>query len=66
MSQTWEYGPGEAEREKGLIFQRGNDNYPQGREECIRILNYARDSGRRFRIRATKTFPFWTWHYEII
>ena len=64
--QVWECGPDEAEREKQLLFQRGNDKFPQNRETVISMLNYCRDNRRRFRIKAAKTFPFWTWYYEII
>ncbi len=64
--QTWECGPDEAEKEKGLVLSRVNDKYPQGREQVIGMLNYCHDNRKRFRIKAAKTFPFWTWYFEII
>ena len=64
--QVQEYGPDEVEREKSLVYQRGNDQYPQGREKVLDMLNFCRNNGKRFRIKAVKTFPFWTWYYEIL
>jgi hypothetical protein len=64
--ETWEYGPDEADREKSLVFQRPNDNYPQGRDKVLGLLDWCRNNRRRFRIKARKTFPFWTWYYEAI
>ena len=40
--QTWECGPDEAEREKSLVHQRGNDNYPQGRDVVFGLLEIGR------------------------
>ena len=53
-------------KEKGLVLSRVNDKYPQGREQVIGMLNYCHDNRKRFRIKAAKTFPFWTWYFEII
>ncbi len=64
--ESWEFGPDDADREKSLVYQRGNDNYPQGRNKVIELLDWCKNNRRRFRIKATKTFPFWTWFYEVI
>lgn len=64
--QVWECGPDEVDREKDLFFKRGNDHYPQGREKVLDMLNFCKNNRKRFRIKAAKTFPFWTWYYEII
>ena len=64
--EYWELGPDEADREKILVNQRARDNYPQGRDKVLGLLDWCRDNRRRFRIKAQKTFPFWTWAYEVI
>ncbi len=64
--EYWELSPDEANREKILVNQRGNDKYPQGRDRVLGLLDWCRDNRRRFRIKAQKTFPFWTWVYEVI
>ena len=66
MSEEWVYGPEHAEREKSLLMNRPNDKFPQGWNECIKLLDRCRKEGRSFRIRARKTFPFWTWYYDMI
>lgn len=64
--ETWECGPNDVGREIDLICKRGNDIFPQGKEQIFEMLNNCRKNGRRFRIKASKTFPFWTWYYEVI
>ena len=64
--QVWECGPDEVEREKDLFSQRVYNIFPQGREKVLDMLNFCRDNKKRFRIKAVKTFPFWTWYYEIL
>lgn len=64
--EIWECGPDEVGRELELIGKRGDDKYPQERVKVIDMLLFCRDNRRRFRIKAVKTFPFWTWYYEII
>ena len=64
--ETWECGPDEADREKSLVSQRANDNYPQGRDRVYGLLDWCRNNRRRFRIKARKTFPFWTWYFEAL
>ena len=44
--ETWEVGPNDVEREKSLVLQRVNDNYPQGRENVLGLLNSCRDNRR--------------------
>ena len=64
--QVWECGPAEIPKEIGLLNSRGSDIYPQGRDNCRRFLQYCQRNNLRFRIKAQKTFPFWTWYYEVI
>ena len=64
--ETWEVGPNDVEREKSLVHQRGNDIYPQGRQYVLGLLDSCKNNGRRIRIKAIKTFPFWTWYFEAI
>ena len=64
--ETWEVGPNDVEREKSLVHQRVHDSFPQGRENVLGLLDSCRNNGKRIRIRARKTFPFWTWFYEVI
>jgi hypothetical protein len=37
--ETWECGPDDADKEKSLVFQRNNDNYPQGRDRVLGLLD---------------------------
>ena len=63
--QEWVCNPCEADWECQQIANRGNDIYPQTREECYRIIRTAQHLNKKFRIKAKKTFPFWTWFYSI-
>ena len=64
--ETWDCGPDEVDKEKSLVSQRINDNYPQGRDKVYRLLDWCRNHRRGFRILARKTIPFWTWFYDVI
>jgi len=63
--QTWEGSPADVSKELGLIDKRGNDIYPQGRDNCKQFLMECQSKGLRFRIKARKTKPYWTWFYEV-
>ena len=64
--QVWECGPAEVPKEINLLNGRGADIYPQGRDNCRKFLQYCQQHNLRFRIKAQKTFPHWTWYYEVI
>ena len=64
--QVWECGPDEANKEIDLIHSRPKDHYPQGRDLCIKFLRQCQRSRYRFRVKAQKTFPNWTWFFEVI
>jgi hypothetical protein len=64
--QTWECKPGDVPKEMGLIDQRKNDMYPQGRDNCMNFLRECQSRGYRFKIKAKKTKPYWTWYYEVV
>jgi len=64
--QTWECKPGDVPKEMGLINQRKNDMYPQGRDNCMNFLRECQSRGYRFKIKAKKTKPYWTWYYEVV
>jgi len=63
--ETWSGNPSEAPKELGLLDQRRNDIYPQGRENCAQFLRECQMKGLRFKVKAKKTSPYWTWFYEL-
>jgi len=63
--QTWEGTPSDVSKELGLIDKRGNDIYPQGRDNCRQFLRECLAKGLSFRIKAKKTRPYWTWYFEV-
>jgi len=64
--QTWECSAGDCTKELGLIVKRENDMYPQGRDNCMQFLRECQSKGYRFRVKARKTSPYWTWYYEVV
>jgi len=63
--QTWECNPGDVPKEMSLLDSRKNDTYPQGRDNCMQFLRECQMRGYRFKVKAKKTRPYWTWYYEI-
>ena len=63
--QEWLCSPDEADWEIQKIDKRPNDQYLQGRDEAKQIIWTAKQQNRKFRIKAKKTFPHWTWIYSI-
>jgi len=64
--QTWDCNPGDVPKEMGLLDNRRNDIYPQGRDNCMQFLRECQMRGYRFRVKARKTTPYWTWYYEVV
>jgi len=64
--QTWDCNPGDVPKEIGLVQSRGNDTYPQGRDNCIQFMRECQSRGLRFKVKARKTKPYWTWYYEVV
>jgi len=63
--QEWSCNPGDAPKEMGLIQSRGNDIYPQGRDNCMQFLRDCQMRGMPFKVKAVKTKPYWTWYFEL-
>jgi len=63
--ETWNGGPSDVPKELGLLDQRRNDIYPQGKDNCAQFLRECQMKGLRFKIKAKKTRPYWTWFYEL-
>jgi len=63
--QEWNCNPGDVAKEIGLIDKRTNDSYPQGRDNCKQFLRDCQMRGMRFKVKALKTNPYWTWYFEL-
>jgi hypothetical protein len=63
--ETWKCKCSDADKEIGLIDQRKNDLYPQGRANCQQFLRECKERGYKFKVKAKKTKPYWTWYYEV-
>jgi len=58
--QTWDGSPSDVPKELGLLDQRRNDIYPQGKDNCAQFLRECQMKGLSFKIKAKKTRPYWT------
>jgi len=63
--QTWDCYPTDVSKEMGLIDKRSNDTYPQGRDNCRQFLRECQSKDLRFKVKAKKTSPYWTWYFEL-
>jgi len=64
--ETWNCSASDAAKELGLIQSRVNDIYPQGRDNCMSFLRECSARGYRFKVKAVKTKPYWTWYFEVV
>ena len=63
--QEWVCSPEEADWEIQQIDKRPHDQYVQGRDGAKQVIWNAKQQKKKFRIKAKKTFPFWTWVYSL-
>ena len=63
--QEWVCSPEEADWEIQQIDKRPNDQYVQGRDGAKPVIWNAKQQKKKFRIKAKKTFPVWTWVYSL-
>jgi len=64
--ETWEGDAGSVPKELKLLADRKNDTYPQGRDNVEKFLKFCQDKKLKYKIKAKKTKPYWTWYYQVI
>jgi len=62
-TEEWVCGPGDVDKEIRLLVERKLlDHFPQGWDNCLRLLRTCKEKNKSFKIKAVKTAP-WTWYY---